>query len=258
MLVSIVCLFLAMCATSFGATIKGKLDLSPFNVSRKDAINSNFKLLQVGDLGDQLYISNTRIRDFDGNFEFQHVPEPQDANSTVYFVLQSSSLDYNLKPNRILIRLDRGAQDANGIVTRAFKNVFGKENFPSPEILHPEELEEIDTKPYISITLVNKAPLRTYIQERSVSMFESGPLASILSSKYKLAAVITGVMTLLFSLFIGKLDIEGANAIKDDKILQQQTVKQTDQKEVQKELKNIKKRLECFKTTKPHEFYTKM
>ncbi|SCU99533.1 LAME_0G03554g1_1 [Lachancea meyersii CBS 8951] len=241
MLLEYLCIFLSFWAAAEGANVKGKLDLSPFNVTRKTVANTDFKLIQVGGNDGHAYVAHAKIHDLDGNFKFENVPEPaENTNSSTFFVLQASSLEFNLKPNRILVSIERDPQDATRLVTKAFRNVFGKENFPSPEIQHPEKLEEIPLKSHIPITLVNKAPLRMYVQERNASFLKSGPIAGILNSKFKLAALITGVIALIFPTIFSKLETAGALSMAEDKLLQQQVQKQSDQKEVQSELENIK------------------
>ncbi|SCU96962.1 LADA_0H03708g1_1 [Lachancea dasiensis] len=238
-LVALIGLVLSICTVSLSATIEGKLDLSPFNITRRSVINTNFKLLQVGDLTGEPYVAATKIYDNHGNFKFQDVPEPRDGNSTTFFVLQSSSLDFNLKPNRILFRIDRSSPSNHTVEVKAYKNVFGKENFASPEITHPETLEEIGAKPFVSVSLVNKAPLRVYIQERNGSLLKSGAIANILNSKFKLAAAITAVFVLIAPSIIDKLDSAAVNTFLDDKLLQPQVQKQADQQEVKSELQQL-------------------
>lgn len=241
MLPKFICLLLTLSYAAFAATVKGKLDLGPLNISRREVINSSFKLIQVGNFSGDGYFMRTSVQDMDGNFEFRDVPEPQDANSTTDFVLQSASLDYNLKPNRILVQLSQDPQDPQKSIIRAFKNTFGKENFPSPDILYPEQLPEIEAESAIVISLVNIAPVRLYVTERNVGILKSGPIANILNSKFKLAALITGVLTLLFPYVLEKFDGETVQAMKKESAMMQSR-KYSDQKEVTNELQNLNKK----------------
>ncbi|SCU95994.1 LAFA_0G03642g1_1 [Lachancea sp. 'fantastica'] len=243
MLIGFLCVFFELWITVLAATVKGRVDVSPFNLTRRSIVNTDFKLIQVGEYQGRPFTSTAKISNLEGDFGFEQVPEPQDASSRTFFVLQASSLDFNLKPNRILVSIERnGSNSTTQLVVKAYKNVFGKENFPSPEIVHPEQLEEIPFESHIPITLVNKAPLRVYVQERNSDLFKSGPIAGILSSKYKLAAVITGIVALIFPSIFSKLESAAALEATEDKLLHQQQQKQSDQSEVQSELENIEKK----------------
>ncbi|CUS25121.1 LAQU0S27e00606g1_1 [Lachancea quebecensis] len=233
-------LICGLCSSTLAATVSGRLDLGPLNITRKEVVHSSFKLLQVGNFTGPAYSSRTTVRDVKGNFRFEGVPEPKDANSSTYFVLQPSSLDYNLKPGRILVQLVRDSEDAQRVATKAFKNKFGRENFASPEILYPEKLEEVEADPHITFSLVNAAPFREYITERNVGILKSGPVASILNSKFKMAAVITAVLMLLFPYLLEKFDSETALAIKEDR-LEKQKQKYAEQKQVSKQAQRLEK-----------------
>ncbi|CEP64409.1 Sop4p LALA0_S11e03466g [Lachancea lanzarotensis] len=242
MLFGYLCIFFGLWHTVLGVTVRGRVDVSPFNLTRRSIVNTSFKLFQVGDYQGQPFAASAKIHNIDGEFGFEKVPEPLDANSTNFFVLQTSSLEFNLKPNRILISIEQdSSHNGTDFVVKAYKNVFGKENFPSPEIVHPEQLEEIPFESHIPITLVNMAPLRVYLQERNSDLFKSGPIASILSSKYKLAAVVTGIVALIFPSIFSKLEAAAALEATEEKLLQQQQQKQSDRMEVQNELENVKK-----------------
>ncbi|KAM3161528.1 Protein SOP4 [Lachancea thermotolerans] len=241
MLLLLFCLISGLCSSTLAATVSGRLDVSPLNITRKEVAHSSFKLLQVGNFTGPAYYSQTTVRDVHGNFKFEGVPEPKDANSSTYFVLQPSSLDYNLKPGRILVQLVRDPEDPQKIVTKAFKNSFGRENFPSPEILYPEKLAEVAADPCITFSLVNAAPFREYITERNAGILKSGPVASILNSKFKMAAVITAVLMLLFPYLLEKFDSETAQAIKDDR-LEKQKQKYADQKRVGEQAQRLEKK----------------
>lgn len=207
---------LYLCSVAVSASVRGRLDLGPRNISREDVARTEFTIYQIGNLTDQPYTTTVHLDSLDGTFEFSNVPLAPGANESTYFVLYPRALDYNLKPNRILVELIKREGSAEPTV-RAYKNVFGKEYFPSPEILYPETLEAVAAEPYITITTVNTAPVRQYVQARNIGIFQSGPLASIVNSRYKMAGVITLVMLLVFPMIVEKFDPETAEAIKEHK-----------------------------------------
>ncbi|SCV00863.1 LAMI_0G07800g1_1 [Lachancea mirantina] len=221
MFVSTLVLLLWAFVGAQAAVIRGRLDLGGYNISQREVLRSYFSLYQVGNVTDKLYHARAKIQDEAGTFEFTDVPVSDDADTATYFALHSLSLDFNLKPNRILVEV-RPSSDLDAPPTiRAYKNIFGRQNFPSPDILHPEKLEEIPASPAIVISTVNSAPLRLYVETRNQGIFQKGPLASIVNSKYKLAAVITVIMLLLFPVVLEKLDPETAKAIREQKVNQQ-------------------------------------
>lgn len=219
MLLSSLQVLLSICSLALAATIKGKLELGPFEITNRAVVNTHFKLYSVGNNSFEPFAAEAQISDVNGSFVFTDVPVLPQVNSSTYYVLHSLSLDFNLKPNRILIELTNVGEGEPTI--KAYKNIFGKEYFPSPEIMYPESLEEIAAYPYITISTINKAPLRMYVQQRNVGMFQSGPLASIVNSKYKMAGVITVIMMLLFPMVLEKLDPETAKAVKEERIRKQ-------------------------------------
>ncbi|AET41424.1 Sop4p Ecym_8133 [Eremothecium cymbalariae DBVPG len=204
----------ALCST---VTIKGQLSLSPRNITNNDVVRSFFRLYQVGNFTGRPYVDNASLKNLDGYFEFKDVPISSEENGKSYYQMVCSSLDFNLKPNRILIEITNNGSQVPPTI-KAFQNVFGRENFPSPELLYPEQLVELPADPFIEITYVQSAPLRNYIIPRNPGMLQSGPLASIFNSKYKLAGLITVICLLLFPLLVEKFDPETVQAMKEQKI----------------------------------------
>ncbi|KAH3899742.1 Sop4p SCDLUD_004028 [Saccharomycodes ludwigii] len=205
--------------------IKGKLDLHPREITHKDVIQTEFKLIQTfnyhntsTNTHNKIYSSSCNLINSNGDFEFQNVPLDLNNNYT-YYVLYAKSMAYNLKPNRILIQIENygGANDT--AVIRAFANNFGREYFPSPDILYPEKLPEIN--PYIIIKPISSAPFREYIQLRKLGFLQSGPLASIFESKWKTALAIGAISMFLVPFILEKLDPETAKAIKEERMRKQ-------------------------------------
>lgn len=212
------CLIASIFSVSLAASVKGKLDLGPqFSIAGATIPRTNFKLYQIGNYSQpKAHSDHIHLKDLDGNFEFQNVPLNWGVNATTHYVLYSSSLDYNLKPNRILLEFTNLDQDGDDYTIKAFRNVFGKEFFPSSDILYPEQLEELPVNPYITITVVNLAPLRTYYQQRRKGFLQTGPLAKLLDNRWKQAAAITAVALIAFPILLEKVDPETAKAIKEE------------------------------------------
>ncbi|AGO10892.1 AaceriAFR619Wp [[Ashbya] aceris (nom. inval.)] len=200
-------------------TINCRLDLSPRQISRKELLRTHLHLYQVGNFSGQPYSAKATLRDSEGRFQFADLPVSHDENSTVYFQLVASSQDYNLKPNRVLVEIQGRGEELEPAV-RAFQNVFGREHFPSPEIVYPEQLVELEVEPELVISYVHAAPLRNYIVTRRGGILDSGPLAGIFRSKYKLAAVVTILALLLFPMLVEKFDPATVEAIKEQRLSQ--------------------------------------
>ncbi|CAI4034244.1 hypothetical protein SMKI_10G0280 [Saccharomyces mikatae IFO 1815] len=201
-------------ATATG-TIKGRLDLAANNITGFVSTRTSFKLYQIGNFSTKYPHTATAIfQDDEGHFEFSNLPLNEGVNETTYYVMYPASMDFNLKPNRILIEfknLENGTLQLN-----AFKNLFGRENFPSKDIIYPEKLESMKVDPYIKVELLHKAPIRSYLQARNVSIFSTGIIGSILNSRWKLAGVITLIALVVFPIIVEKLDPETARAIREE------------------------------------------
>lgn len=115
-------------ATARRGTIKGRLDLAASNITGFVSTRTSFKLYQIGNFSTEYpYTSTTMFQDDEGNFEFANLPLNDGVNETTYYVMYPASMDFNLKPNRILIEfknLENGTLQLN-----AFKN-FWKRIFP--------------------------------------------------------------------------------------------------------------------------------
>mgnify|MGYP003362269566 CR=1 FL=1 len=195
------------------ASIHGRFDFNIGNLTKNAVRRTTFKLYQIGNYSTNApYKATTQLSDLDGNFAFENVPINTETNETTYFVLYSTSLDYNLAPNRILIEfisLENGTYEMNG-----YRNYFGREYFPAANIIHPDKLEKITVEPYVSIKVIQNAPYRSYFQIRNSGMFQDGPIASIVNSKWKLAGVITVLCMFAFPMFLDKIDPDTAANMK--------------------------------------------
>lgn len=214
---SILFVFLQLLINTLAFDIKGRLDVSPSTLPPYGTTRTHFKLYQLSAKKEDLYSDKACIKNIEGDFVFRNVPVELDINKKTYFTLHTSSLDYNLKPNRILIEVIGNGPDELPTLN-AYENFFGREYFPSAEILHPETLKTISVDPYIRISLMNKQPLRSYITTRNQGLLRSGPIASILNSKWKLAGVITMIFMIVFPMVLEKIDPETARAIKEEKM----------------------------------------
>lgn len=201
-----------------GVVIKGRLDINPRSISHNEIIKTSFHLYQFGNTTTKPYIGQAKLKDLEGNFQFD-IPIDSSQNLTGYFILVPRSLEFNLKPNRVLVKVTQS--EKNNVTIKAYKNIFGREYFPSPDIIFPEELEEIVSTPFITISFVSQAPFRNYVQRRNLGLLKSSPLGHIVNSKYKLAGVITIVLMIIFPMIVGKLDPETARAIKRERLQRQ-------------------------------------
>lgn len=208
----------SLLSVALAATVRGQLDLGPqFNITGATVSRIHFRLQQIGNYSNSNgYRSEARLKDLEGNFEFHDIPLNSGMNATTHYVMYASSLDFNLRPNRILIEFTNLDEKGELYEVKAYRNVFGKEFFPSPDILFPEELESVETNPYISISLVSMAPLRAYYQQRNKGIFQGGPLAKLLDTRWKQAGVITLIALVVFPIVLEKLDPETAKAIKEE------------------------------------------
>lgn len=199
-------------------SIKGRLDLSPTKITTYSIPRVYFKLYQIGNYtAAERYYETARITDTNGTFEFNNLPVNPELNVSTYFVLNPNSMDFNLLPQRILIEVTNVYNETTEEVTtqvKAFRNYFGREHFPSKDILFPEQLDEMSVEPYILILPARAAPFRNYLEQRNVGLFESGPLAGILNSRWKIAAVITLICVMTFPYLVEKFDPETAKALK--------------------------------------------
>ncbi|CAI4043463.1 hypothetical protein SKDZ_10G0270 [Saccharomyces kudriavzevii ZP591] len=209
------CVFLSLSSATTTGTIKGRLDLAANNITGFVLARTSFRLYQIGNFSTEYpYAATTTLQDDKGHFEFANLPLNDGVNATTYYVMYPASMDFNLKPNRILVEfqnLENGTLHLN-----AFKNFFGRENFPSKDITYPEELQSMSVDPYIEVELLHKAPIRSYLQTRNVSIFSTGIVGNILNSRWKLAGVITLIALVVFPIIVEKLDPETARAIKEE------------------------------------------
>ncbi|CCF58757.1 hypothetical protein KAFR_0F01600 [Kazachstania africana CBS 2517] len=196
-------------------SINGRLNINLTRSLGYTTSRSAFRLYQIGGSeGLTPYKGVAHVHDIEGNFAFDSLPINQGINETTYFVLHPDSIDFNLKPNRVLIefrKLENGTLKMN-----AYRNIFGKEYFPSEDIIYPDKLEKIECNPYIEFTVVSQAPLRQYFIVRNVGIFQGGPLAKFVNTPWKLAGIITMICIMAFPYIIEKLDPETAKAMKDD------------------------------------------
>ena len=228
-------LFLLCCwKFALGASVTGKFDITPRNLTVHDIARTSFKLFQIGNYStERPYHARTKLINTDGGFVFDNLPLNKGVNSTTHFVMHSDSLDYNLKPNRILLEFIALDTDANQYNLTAYKNFFGKEYFPSKDIVYPEKLEVISSDPFLQVTFVNKAPLRFYYQDRNASILQGGFIGSILASRWKTAGVVTIFFLMMFPLIIEKLDPETTKVIKDEAQRKQREKYQTHKNNIQ-------------------------
>ncbi|SJM82894.1 related to protein SOP4 [Zygosaccharomyces bailii] len=210
------CLSLA-CAV----TVKGRFDVDAINITGVTWSKSFFKLYQVGNYTGLPYRAQAQLKNDEGDFEFKGLPVNPGINETTHFVLYSSSIDFNLKPNRVLVELVSQDENGENVQINAYRNIFGKEYFPSSDIAHPEKLDKIEMDGYIPITLIQMAPIRAYYENRNTGMFQSGPLASIMDSKWKQAGLITAATLMIFPYILEKLDPETAKAVSEEKLRKQ-------------------------------------
>lgn len=212
--------FLLLLGITQAISVKGRLDLSPTVITAYTIPRVSFRLYQVGNYSTaEPYHDITRITDVNGTFMFNDLPVNPGVNVSTHFVLTPNSMDFNLLPQRILIEITNVHNETTGEVNaklRAFRNYFGREHFPSKDILFPEQLDEMEVEPYILIKPARSAPFRNYLQPINVGLFESGPLAGILNSRWKVAGIITLICVMSFPYLVEKFDPETAKAMKEE------------------------------------------
>ncbi|GAV48217.1 hypothetical protein ZYGR_0I05140 [Zygosaccharomyces rouxii] len=228
-LVFLATLLCGILSTVSAFTVRGRFDANVLNITGVTWSKTFFKLYQVGNYSGVPYHAKAQLKNEHGDFEFQNVPVNPGSNATTYFVLYSGSIDFNLKPNRILVELINKDDDVESVEINAYRNIFGKEYFPSPDIVHPEELEPIETDPFIPITLVQMAPIRTYYEERNTGMLQGGPLATLLDARWKQAGWITLIILMVLPVVLEKLDPETAKAVNEEKLRKQREMYQIKQ-----------------------------
>lgn len=198
-------------------SIKGQLDVTPYNMSNVRISNTRFRLQQIGEIDDDKHLikSIAYIQDINGTFEFNNIELNKGINKTTQFVISPISKDFNLKPNRVLIEF---LEHENGTIeSKGFRNYFGREYFPSKDILFPEHLQSIAIEPMIKFTLVHKQPFRQYLQERNVGILSSGPIASILQSRWKMSLLAIALAVIIFPIYIENFDPETVKLMKEQK-----------------------------------------
>ncbi|CAL9736237.1 protein Sop4p [Monosporozyma servazzii] len=203
--------------TILAISIKGQFDVSPYNISNVKISNTHFKLQQIGDIEDNKHPikSVAYIQDSNGTFQFNNIELNKGVNKTTQFVISPISKDFNLKPNRVLVEFK---EHENGTIeTRGFKNYFGREYFPSKDIKFPEHLESIAIEPMVTFSLVQKQPFRQYLQVRNIGILSSGPIASILHSRWKMSLLVVALGVIAFPIYIENFDPETVKAMKEQK-----------------------------------------
>lgn len=199
-----------------GLSIKGQLDSSPFNLTNYKNGNTYFKLQQIGDIENGHPIKAVaHLQDNEGSFEFDNIVLNSGINKTTAFVISPISKDFNLKPNRVLVEF---FTHENGTIQRkGFMNYFGREYYPSKDIKFPETLEPIAIEPFVKFALVQKQPHRQYLQIRNTGILQSGPVAGILKSPWKMGLLIVAFAIILFPIYVENFDPETARLIKEEK-----------------------------------------
>ena len=116
-------------ATARRGTIKGRLDLAASNITGFVSTRTSFKLYQIGNFSTEYpYTSTTMFQDDEGNFEFANLPLNDGVNETTYYVMYPASMDFNLKPNRILIEFKN--LDKWHLTIERVQELFWKRIFP--------------------------------------------------------------------------------------------------------------------------------
>ncbi len=69
----------------------------------------------------------------------------------------------------------------------------------------------------INFTLVHKQPFRQYLQERNVGILSSGPIASILQSRWKMSLLAIALAVIIFPIYIENFDPETVKLMKEQK-----------------------------------------
>lgn len=197
--------------------IKGNLNLSPYNItdfrmSRTYFDLQQFDLNNIGKENFRFYKDSVHVHNLNGDFKFVNVPIDLKVNETAKFIIYPRSIDFNLKPNRVLVEF---TLLPNGTLTQnAWKNYFGREYYPSSDSKFAEKLEEIEMVPSINFTLVKKQPFRVYSEDKQSGLLDNGFIADILNSRWKMALVITAISLMLFPMIVEYIDPETSRELK--------------------------------------------
>lgn len=203
-------------ASSATTDIRGKVDLRGYTkkIDRNTFGRISLTLNQIYQNNsipesNYFYDAQTTVKTKNGDFEFENVVLDT-KNEYSYYVLKAQSLDFNFQPNRVLVKVQ--SNDTSAV--QYFANYMGREYFPSPEILYPEQLQELKT---LSFRPLAEVPLRNYVQPRKLGFLKSGPLAGIFQSKWKTGALVAVIASIALPYIMEKLDPETAKAIKEEK-----------------------------------------
>ncbi|CCK69333.1 Sop4p KNAG_0C02220 [Huiozyma naganishii CBS 8797] len=215
MLLPVLLWFQLYIGTAIAASIKGRLDVGIADISNYKVTRTYFKIQQFGEFDSEIpYHAVSHVKNIDGDFEFTNLPLNSGVNATTRYVISPVSKDFNLKPNRVLLEF---TNMENGTVsTKAYQNYFGREYYPSPNTTHPEPLEPCEVDPYIRFTYIKKAPVRQYLQLRNDGIFQTGFIANIIHSPWKLALVFIVLGIMLFPMYVENFDPETVKAMKEE------------------------------------------
>ncbi|EDO18984.1 hypothetical protein Kpol_2002p55 [Vanderwaltozyma polyspora DSM 70294] len=194
----------------------GKYSLHPKNLTIDDISRVDFRIYQIGNYTNKPFSQSTKVNSIDGLFTFNNLPLNRGNNVTTDFVIYSTSLDYNLKPVRILLTYTSWDDEANNHTVKAYSNFVGREYFPDKDIIFPDKLEELSMDPYLEVTYFNKAPYRLYYQERNEGILSTGIIGNILSSRWKTAGVITMILLIIFPYVVERLDPETSQLLREE------------------------------------------
>lgn len=150
-----------------------------------------------------------KVINSEGVFSFKNIPLHSTNNVSYYNIKATSSL-LNFSPNRILVTVPHDAKQ--NITYQA--NAIGKDNFATPDILHPETL------PYMKALVIKPlkdTPVREYIIKKTEGILQSGFVGDILASKWKTAGIVTAIFMMLFPYILEYIDPEAAAEMKERK-----------------------------------------
>ena len=152
------------------------------------------------------YTQKEKLINAEGSFSFKDVELNPNSNVS-YYNIKAISTYLNFSPNRVLVTIPH--DPTQNVTYQA--NAIGKDNFATPDILHPENL------PYMKALVIKPlkdTPVREYVINNTEGILQSGFVGDILASKWKTAGIVTAFFMMVFPYILEYLDPEAAVEMK--------------------------------------------
>jgi hypothetical protein len=173
------------------ATLPGQLDLKR-NLTSRDVQNTWIELEQM--TSDTSGFKRMAYLHKDGFFEIGNIPEGE-------YILTVNSIDYNLLPFKARVEVTQDDSISAYVIQATSKWEIKGQQIPLP-------LQIIANPAY---------PERGYIQERTPSIFKSGPIATVANNPLYLFAALLGLLVIGAPYLMEKFDPETAKAMREER-----------------------------------------